>query len=205
MWSQTDICAQRMVIRVGAEMRVIEDQSHLSIGQRQNHQHSSETFRPCFQMPSSLKMKSLTHFIKFWLEFMGTFILCHVKVLPWFGLDPVISFLNGSVLLYTFTSCLCPLSILSPVGFWLHERLRFLWRVCFYICCHPSFSPTQVWAFMVRHFLMRTSNWNTMALGGSAWPMLDQTPMVPNSSSPWPSPPGWMANMWYLEKFWMGW
>lgn len=95
MWSQTNVCAQCMVIWLGAEMRVTEDQSHLSIQQRQSYQHSSETFLPCFQMPSSLTMKSLTHFIKFWLEFMGTFILCHVKVLLWFGSDPVISFLMG--------------------------------------------------------------------------------------------------------------
>lgn len=39
---------------------------------------------------------------------MATFILCHVKGLLWFGSDSDVSFLQGSVLLYTITSCLCP-------------------------------------------------------------------------------------------------
>lgn len=53
--------------------------------------------------------------------------------------------------------------------------------------------------------LMRTSSWSTMALAGSAWPMLAKTPMAPSSSSPQFRLPGWTESTSFLEKFWREW
>lgn len=180
-------------------------QSHLSMWQRQSHQDSSDTFPPCFQTPSSLKMKSLAHLVKFCLEAMATFILCHVKGLLWFGSDSDVS----SVLLYTFTSCLCPSSVLSPVGFWLHERLTFLWRVRFYIFCIPFASPRHehLWWDISWRELQTEALWHWLGQHGQCWtrhqwfPVLhhpDQAHLVGwQTRCIWKSP-GWDGNLKYL-------